>query len=65
MELEKEHIDFLDELRDSAVTNMMGAGPYLQEEFGFDRREAKEIVLSWMKLCETRARYARGGPHEH
>lgn len=34
-------------LRDSAVTNMMGAGPYLQEEFGLTRSQARECLLYW------------------
>lgn len=48
VELTQEHIDFLNELRDSGETNMFGAGPYVQEEFGVDRREARAIVQKWM-----------------
>ena len=40
---------YLDELRDSGVTNMFGAVPYLQEEFGLDKKEARDILLTWMK----------------
>lgn len=28
-----EHLEFLDDLRESAVVNMFGAGPYLDEQF--------------------------------
>ena len=47
--MDKDYKEFLDDLRESGVTNMFGAGQYLQEEFGVDRREAKTIVLEWMK----------------
>lgn len=43
-----EHLKFLDELRESGVTNMFGAGPYLQEAFGVERREAHVILNYWM-----------------
>ena len=42
------HTDFLIDLRDSAETNMMAAGGYLQEQFGLDKHEAKEYLLYWM-----------------
>ena len=50
IKIEKEHKDYLNNLRESGVTNMFGAGIYLQEEFGLERREAKEILSQWMKL---------------
>lgn len=46
--MEKEHKIFLDILRDSGVTNMFGAGIYLQEEFGIDKYKAREILQEWM-----------------
>lgn len=39
-EFEK-YFDFLDDLRESGVTNMFGATPYLIEEFGVDRSTAR------------------------
>ena len=42
------YYQYLEELRQSGVTNMFGAAPYLQEEFGLDGREARSILLSWM-----------------
>lgn len=39
---------FLDKLRESGVTNMYGAGPYLEDAFGFDRKEAAEVLKEWM-----------------
>lgn len=41
---------FLNELRESGVVSMFGAGPYLQDEFEFmSRQEAREHVSRWMK----------------
>jgi hypothetical protein len=44
-----EMFEYLDTLRDTGVTNMFGAGVYLQQAFGVDRREAKTILMEWMK----------------
>ena len=44
-----EHFLFLDNLRESGVTNMWGAGPYLQDEFNLEEREASPILFAWMK----------------
>ena len=46
------YFNYLVELRDSGVTNMFGAGPYLEEEFGLHRREANDILTAWMKSFE-------------
>ena len=44
-----EQYRYLVELRNSGRTNMWGAGPYLAEACGLDRREAKKIVVDWFK----------------
>ena len=41
-------LTFLDALRESGATNMFGAGPYVAEAFGLDKREARDVVLYWM-----------------
>lgn len=43
-----EHLDYLDELRESAVTNMVGAGPWLERDFGLDRDTARKVLRYWM-----------------
>ena len=43
---------YLEGLRQSGVTNMFGAGPYLEREFGLNRNEAKEVLLNWIKSYE-------------
>ena len=47
----KQYFDYLDRLRDSGVTNMFGAVPYLRRKFpelSFDPAKAKEILKAWM-----------------
>ena len=46
--MQKEHKEFLDNLRESGETNMYGAVPYIIGEFDVDKREAREILLEWM-----------------
>lgn len=44
-----EYYEYLEDLRQSGITNMFGAAPYLQDHYGLDRREAEVVLLSWMK----------------
>ena len=43
-----EYYDYLDDLRASGVTNMMGAGAYLQKDFDLGKEEARAILQDWM-----------------
>jgi len=43
------HLEYLDELRESGITNMLGAAPYVQEAFGMSMCAAKEVHLYWMQ----------------
>lgn len=52
MEKEKEYFDYLELLRDSGVTNMFGAGSYLEEAFDLSRSEARKVLVSWMESFE-------------
>lgn len=48
----KKYFDYLDCLRESGVTNMFGAVPYLQQEFpelSFDHAQAVYILREWME----------------
>ena len=51
MEREKliECFEYLDELRDSGVTNMFGAGSYLQRDCNLEKKESHEVLGMWMK----------------
>lgn len=51
-----EHRDYLDALKDSNAINMMGARPYVEEEFGLNRVQASQVLKYWMfELRERRA----------
>ena len=40
---------YLEGLLQSGVTNMFGAGQYLEREFGQNKNEAKQVLMDWMK----------------
>ena len=44
-----EYFKYLEELRESGETNMFGAAPYLEKEFGIDNRTARNILAEWME----------------
>ena len=45
----QEHLDYLDDLRESGQTNMYGAGPYLMRDFDIERELSHKILDYWMK----------------
>jgi hypothetical protein len=45
---------YLEDLRQSGVTNMFGAGPYVAEEFDIDKATARKVVAAWMKTGEEK-----------
>ena len=45
----KEQKEFLNNLRESGVTNMFGAGKYLQAEFGLSKADAMSVLSEWMR----------------
>ena len=47
--MNKEHYEYLINLRDSGEVNMWGAAPYLVAEFGLTRREARTVLLEWIQ----------------
>lgn len=49
MEMEQVYFEFLNDLRESGKTNMFGASLYLEEAFDLNRREAKTVLMNWMK----------------
>lgn len=42
------YYDYLEELRQSGVTNMFGAVPYLMREFDLSHDEASKILSDWI-----------------
>jgi hypothetical protein len=51
--------DFLDRLRDSGVTNMFGARPYLMRQFDLPPNVASSLLSEWMKTFTKRHPEAR------
>lgn len=51
-----QHLTFLDDLRDSGVTNMFGATPYLQRVFKLSQADAMIVLAYWMRTFADRHR---------
>lgn len=54
LEQTAEYFQFLDDLRASGVTNMYGASPYLEDEYGLTKADAKAIHINWMKTFNSK-----------
>ena len=54
IDLEPQVFLYLDRLRESGITNMFGARPYVEDEFGLGRREAKDLLIEWMETFDER-----------
>jgi len=52
--VESEHLEYLDELRKSGVTNMYGAGSYVKGRFQISMTDARTILQYWMESLEER-----------
>lgn len=46
--MNEEYFEYLNVLRETGVTNMFGAAPYLQEAFDLSKTEARVILADWM-----------------
>ncbi len=48
--VEDSHLTYLDDLRESGITNMFGAGAYLLDEFSeLNVRESRTVLTYWME----------------
>jgi hypothetical protein len=57
--LEKEYLEYLDDLRESGTTNMFGARTYLINEFPhLTEQKAAKILIYWMKTFGERHKEA-------
>ena len=53
--LTEEHLLYLDQLRESGVTNMFGAVPFILLQFpALSEPQAKQVLIYWMKSCAVR-----------
>ena len=51
-EFQEDYFKYLNELRASGDTNMLGAAPYLENQFWLEPSEAKEVLRLWIKSKE-------------
>lgn len=49
-----EYFEYLDALRESGITNMFGATPYVMDEFGLDKASANRVLSEWMRTFSER-----------
>jgi len=56
-ELEQEAFEYLNDLRESGVTNMFGARPYLMEDLELDKNKAGKLLSTWMKVFNSECEY--------
>jgi hypothetical protein len=51
----EDHLEYLDELRESGLTNMFGARPYLHDAYPeLSKQESGDILVYWMKTFADR-----------
>ena len=43
-----EIFEYLNKLRESGATNMFGARPYIEREYGLNKQEAGRVLSLWM-----------------
>jgi hypothetical protein len=53
-EQKQDYFEYLDDLRDSGITNMYGAAPYLQRAFDLSGKLARAVLTEWMHTFSER-----------
>lgn len=48
------HLEYLDVLRETGVTNMYGARPWVQKAFRLSEEKAGKILVYWMRTFAKR-----------
>jgi len=51
--MNEEYFEYLNTLRETGVTNMFGAAPYLEQAFDLKRTEARKVLAEWMNQYAT------------
>ena len=54
---EQEVLEFLNMLRITGVTNMFGATPYIEDEYGLDKKESRRLLSLWMNNFNDEGKY--------
>jgi len=51
----EEYFKFLDDLRETGITNMFGAGAFLEDAYPeLNKQEAKAVLMDWMDSCRDK-----------
>ena len=58
----EQYFAFLDNVRESGKINMFGAASVLQEVYGLEKREAREILFQWMDTFGKRHSLSEQNP---
>lgn len=53
-QFEKEVFEYLDNLRESGITNMFGAAPYIEDAFEIGMPMARKLLRKWMDTFNDR-----------
>ena len=56
-DFEKTVFRYLHNLQESGTTNMFGAGEYIQNNYGVEKKEARQILAHWMKNYNKEQNY--------
>lgn len=58
-ELEQSAFEYLNDLRDSGITNMFGARPYLMKALNLDQNISGKLLSTWMEVFNPEGNYER------
>jgi len=53
-EFVEEVFNYLDFLRETGLTNMFGARPFIEDEFDVDKAQARKLLSKWMETFKAR-----------
>lgn len=55
--LEQKAFKYLNDLRESGITNMFGARPYLMNALDLDKKTAGDLLSIWMQVFDPKGEY--------
>ena len=54
LQIKEEYLRFLDVVKEDGKINMFGAAPYLQEVYDLTGKEARDVLMHWIKTFGDR-----------
>jgi len=55
--LERDVLNYLNDLRDSGITNMFGAAPFVADQFDLTIKQSRELLSLWMDNFNNESNY--------